>query len=111
MNSQVPNFNSKNNQPQYNSQDCATQYHERQESSTALNDVNYVVQAPSFQFQPTVTNTHVQPVHPTTFFYRPPDDFYHYYAICKEISNDSVGDLLNKLLKENNIQPNGAARN
>ncbi|GBB94509.1 hypothetical protein RclHR1_02370009 [Rhizophagus clarus] len=109
MASQVQTSNSES---KYNSQDYAVQSFERQETSTALNDVTYAVQSlnlvPSFQFQQTVTNAHVQldslqiqPVHPTTFFYRPPND-YHYYVICKEISNDSVGNLLNKLLKESN---------
>ncbi|GES78461.1 hypothetical protein GLOIN_2v1780507 [Rhizophagus clarus] len=44
--------------------------------------------------------------HPTTFFYRPPNDFYHYHVTCKEISNDTVEHLLNKLLKESNVQSN-----
>ncbi|GBB94505.1 hypothetical protein RclHR1_02370005 [Rhizophagus clarus] len=123
MNSQVQISNSEinqPNQPQFNPQGCVVQTHERQESSTVLNDATYVVQTsnlvPSSQLQPTVTNVYVQPdssanlqnqpVHPTTFFYRPPSDFYHYYVICKEISKDSVGDLLNKLLRESNVQPN-----
>ncbi|CAB4379205.1 unnamed protein product [Rhizophagus irregularis] len=28
-------------------------------------------------------------IHPTTFFFRPPNDFYHYHVICEEISNDT----------------------
>ncbi|PKY48053.1 hypothetical protein RhiirA4_463504 [Rhizophagus irregularis] len=44
--------------------------------------------------------------HPTTFYYRPPNDCYHYRVICKEISNDTVEYLLNKLSKESNVQPN-----
>ncbi|GBC07913.1 hypothetical protein RclHR1_07790005 [Rhizophagus clarus] len=123
MNSQVQISNSEinqPNQPQFNSQNCVVQSHERQENSTVPTDASYVVQTsnlvPSVQLQPTVTNVYVQPdssanlqiqpVHPTTFFYRPPSDFYHYYVICREISKDSVGDLLNKLLRESNVQPN-----
>jgi hypothetical protein len=44
--------------------------------------------------------------HPTVFFYRPPNDFCHYYVSCKEISYDTVTCLLNKSLKENNVQYN-----
>ncbi|GBB86201.1 hypothetical protein RclHR1_12640001 [Rhizophagus clarus] len=44
-------------------------------------------------------------VHPSVFFYRPPNDFCHYYVSCKEICYDTVTHLLNKL-KENNIQVN-----
>jgi hypothetical protein len=44
--------------------------------------------------------------HPTVFFYRPPNDFCHYYITCKEISYDTVTCLLNKSLKENNVQYN-----
>jgi hypothetical protein len=51
--------------------------------------------------QPSLISTH-----PTTFFYRPPNDYYHYHVICKEIPNDSVEYLLNKLLKESNVQSN-----
>jgi hypothetical protein len=46
------------------------------------------------------------PFHPTTFFYRPPNDFCHYYVNCKEICLDTVTYLLNKQLKENNVQSN-----
>ncbi|GBC09889.1 hypothetical protein RclHR1_00920007 [Rhizophagus clarus] len=42
--------------------------------------------------------------HPTTFFYRPPNDFCHYYVNCREISYNIVECLLNKSLKENNAQ-------
>ncbi|CAB4494094.1 hypothetical protein RhiirA5_427307 [Rhizophagus irregularis] len=42
--------------------------------------------------------------HPTTFFYRPLNEFCHYYVNCKEICYDTVNYLLNKLLKENNVQ-------
>ncbi|GBC09891.1 hypothetical protein RclHR1_00920009 [Rhizophagus clarus] len=44
------------------------------------------------------------PFHPTIFFYRPPNDFCHYYVNCKEICHDTVTYLLNKSLKENNVQ-------
>ncbi|CAB4443180.1 unnamed protein product [Rhizophagus irregularis] len=44
--------------------------------------------------------------HPTTFFYSPPNEFCHYYVKCKEICYNTVTYLLNKLLKENNVQSN-----
>ncbi|CAB4443173.1 unnamed protein product [Rhizophagus irregularis] len=44
--------------------------------------------------------------HPTTFFYRPPNDFCRYYVNCKEICLDTVEYLINKHLKENNVQSN-----
>ncbi|PKY60659.1 hypothetical protein RhiirA4_484613 [Rhizophagus irregularis] len=44
--------------------------------------------------------------HPNDFFYRPPNDFCHYYVNCKEICYDTVTHLLNKFLKERNIQFN-----
>ncbi|GBC09888.1 hypothetical protein RclHR1_00920006 [Rhizophagus clarus] len=47
---------------------------------------------------------HLTSFHPTNFFYRPPNDFCHYYISCKEISYDIVECLLNKSLKENNVQ-------
>ncbi|GBC09892.1 hypothetical protein RclHR1_00920010 [Rhizophagus clarus] len=46
------------------------------------------------------------PVHPNTFFYRPPNDFWHYYVNCKEICYDTVTFLLNKSLQESNTQSN-----
>jgi hypothetical protein len=49
-----------------------------------------------------------RPIHPANFFYRPPNDFYHYHVKCKEISPDTIKDLLNKLLNNggHNIQLN-----
>jgi hypothetical protein len=116
MNSQVQIPNSENNnQP---SQDNTVSAHERQESSTVSSNVTYVAQTAqspnivsSLQFQPTDGNAHVQTntyanpqIHPTVFFCRPPSDFYHYFVICKEITNDIVAYLLNKSLKERTIQ-------
>ena len=46
------------------------------------------------------------PVHPITFYYRPPNDFCHYYVDCKEISYDAVIYLLNKSLKVSDVQSN-----
>src|SRR5436190_9562986 len=46
------------------------------------------------------------PVHPSDFFYQPSNDLHHYYISCKEISYDTVGYLLNKSLKEHNVQSN-----
>src|SRR5436190_22449430 len=44
---------------------------------------------PPQQFQTLVNSaqtSNVLPVHPTSFFYRPLNDFRHYYINCKEIS-------------------------
>src|SRR4051794_40169199 len=56
----------------------------------------------TFQTPDTSTPT----LHPTVFFYRPSNDFYHYYVNCEEISYSAVTYLLNKSLKEHNIQSN-----
>ncbi|CAB4443178.1 unnamed protein product [Rhizophagus irregularis] len=48
----------------------------------------------------------IPPVHPKVFFYRPPNDFLHYYVDCKEICYDTVAYLLNKSLQERNTQSN-----
>ncbi|GBB86203.1 hypothetical protein RclHR1_12640003 [Rhizophagus clarus] len=119
MNSQEIS-DSENNQNPFisaacNLQDTPDSSHERQESSTAPSET-YTTQTPSFQPQPTVTNIYlqhdssvnhqIQPIHPTVFFFRPPNDYYHYYVICKETSNDIVAYLLNKSLKGCNIQSN-----
>ncbi|CAB4443182.1 unnamed protein product [Rhizophagus irregularis] len=69
----------------YNLQDTPVSSHEKQESSTTPSE---------------------NPVHPTVFFFRPPNDYYHYHVICKEISNDIIAYLLNKSLKERSVQPN-----
>ncbi|CAB4494086.1 unnamed protein product [Rhizophagus irregularis] len=120
MNSQGQFSNSENNQnplisASINLQNTPVSSHERQESSTAPSET-YMTQSLDIQSQPIVTNAYVQsdssvylqiqPVHPTTFFFRPPNDFYHYYVKCEEISNDTVAYLLNKSLKERNVQSN-----
>ena len=56
-------------------------------------------QSPSLQQNP------IQFIHPTKFFYRPLNDFCHYYVNCEIISHDNLEHLLNKL-KEQNIQSN-----
>src|ERR1051325_7305604 len=48
----------------------------------------------------------IPPVHPTAFYYRPPNDFCHYYVDCKEISYDAVIYLLNKSSRTNDVLPN-----
>ncbi|RIA91351.1 hypothetical protein C1645_875497 [Glomus cerebriforme] len=118
-----------NNQPSsistpYNPQDnvvLPVSSHDRLESSTSSTAPNnaYYVQShnlvPNFQLQQKVNNTHIQTsssniqiqtVHPIAFFFRPPNDYYHYYVKCKEITNDTIAYLLNRSLKENNIQSN-----
>ncbi|GBC04438.1 hypothetical protein RclHR1_05690006 [Rhizophagus clarus] len=44
--------------------------------------------------------------HPALFFFRPPNDFYHYLIKCGETSYDTIERLLKKLFndKENNMQ-------
>ena len=41
--------------------------------------------------------------HTNVFFFRPPNDSYHYHVICKEISYDVIERLLNKPLNGNNV--------
>ena len=80
--------------------------HDTSASNTQI--VQY--QPPQQIFQPSITNTQtsygnsILPVHPTAFFYRPSNDFRHYYISCKEIevSYDTIGCLLNKTLKGHN---------
>ncbi|PKB97116.1 hypothetical protein RhiirA5_367545 [Rhizophagus irregularis] len=120
MSSQGQFSDSENNQnplisTAFNPQDTPVSFHERQESSITPSET-YITQPPDSQPQPTVTNAYVQPdsstnlrtqpVHPTDFFFRPPNDYYHYHVVCKEISNDIVAYLLNKSLKEYNVQFN-----
>ncbi|RGB33394.1 hypothetical protein C1646_669376 [Rhizophagus diaphanus] len=120
MNSQGQFTDSENNQNPlistgFNPQDTPVSFHERQESSITPSET-YITQPPDSRLQPTVTNAYVQPdssailrtqpVHPTDFFFRPPNDYYHYHVVCKEISNDIVAYLLNKSLKEHKVQSN-----
>ncbi|GBB95643.1 hypothetical protein RclHR1_25860002 [Rhizophagus clarus] len=120
MNSQVRFSGLENNQyhfiSTYDLQDTPVSSYGRQENSNAQNET-YVMQSSNFQPQPAViTNAHIQSdssanlqsqsVHPPVFFFRPPNDFYHYHVICKEISNDIVACLLNKSIKEGNVQSN-----
>jgi hypothetical protein len=39
-------------------------------------------------------------VHPAVFFYRPPNDSYHYHINCNEISYDTIESLLKKLFND-----------
>ena len=73
-------------------------------SSHATNgDVCHVTYSAQYQLpqQAPVTNTPVQVNHPNIFFFRPPNDLYHYHVICKEISYDIVEHLLNNPLNGN----------
>ena len=116
--------------PSYDSQDdilsslSSGQIAENSSQNENARYVNYGVQ--SYQqvhiplpVQPTITQfipptqftaTQLQqisipPPHPTAFFYRPLNDFCHYYVNCKNISYDNVAHLLN-ISKEQNIQSN-----
>ncbi|GBC04434.1 hypothetical protein RclHR1_05690002 [Rhizophagus clarus] len=81
-----------------------TIYSDSRDDSTLT--VSVPEQAPTNAIQPQQQITPAQIIaHPNVFFYRPPNDFCHYYVSCKEICYDTVTHLLNKL-KENNIQVN-----
>jgi hypothetical protein len=117
INSQVQFSDSETHQPSrisisYNPQGDATLSHK---SLTASNEDAYNVIAAQSQIQlpqqavqaPVISpSTNLQiPVHPTFFFFRPPNDFYHYHVNCKEIT-DNIEHLLKKLFndKENITQ-------
>ena len=57
------------------------------------NDVTYYVQS----CIPSQQEVIIQPVHPTIFFYQPPNDFCHYHVRCEEIPYNTIEYLLNKL--------------
>ena len=88
--------------PQQESQSdvYSPQHQSLQQIQTLANNINSTPDQTSSE-HPTL------PVHPTTFYYRPPNDFCHYYVDCKEISYDAVIYLLNKLLKVSNAQSDG----
>src|SRR5688572_14962269 len=85
----------------YNPQDAVLPH----ESYSANEDTYHVTYAAQAQqaIQTPVIDT---PVHPTVFFFRPPNDFYHYHVICKEITYDAIEHLLNKSLNGNNVSFN-----
>ncbi|CAB4374308.1 unnamed protein product [Rhizophagus irregularis] len=72
--------------------------------TTAVRDIH--PQYDNMQTSPQQTLQTATSFHPTIFFYRPPNEFCHYYVNCKEICYDTVAYLLNKSLKENNVQSN-----
>ncbi|CAB5189098.1 unnamed protein product [Rhizophagus irregularis] len=41
------------------------------------------------------------PIHPTKFFYQPPNDPLNYHIKCEKVSNQSLNKSINKQLKEN----------
>ncbi|CAB4427237.1 unnamed protein product [Rhizophagus irregularis] len=41
------------------------------------------------------------PIHPTKFFYQPPNDPFNYHIKCEKVSNQSLNKSINKQLKEN----------
>jgi hypothetical protein len=79
--------------------------------TTAVQDIN-IHPHPQYDNTQTLNQQTLQttlvttPFHPTIFFYQPPNDLCHYYVNCKEISYDTVTYILNKSLKENNVQHN-----
>src|SRR5689334_8034898 len=99
FNSQVQSPDWENQQPApistpYNLQSVASSH----ESSAVNGDASHVTYTTQSQLpqQTPVINTPVQIIHPTVFFFRPPNDVCHYHVICKEISYDDIGRLLNK---------------
>ncbi|PKY57842.1 hypothetical protein RhiirA4_511024 [Rhizophagus irregularis] len=40
-------------------------------------------------------------IHPSVFFYRPPNDFYHYLIKCNELTYDAIMRLLKMLFNDN----------
>ena len=88
--------------PQFSTQ--SQQYDAHPQQSTAQSQqlippTQFATQSLPFQQNP------IPFVHPTAFFFRPFNDFCHYYVNCESISYDNVAHLLNKL-KEQNIQSN-----
>jgi hypothetical protein len=49
-----------------------------------------------------VDSSKIQTVHPTAFFYQPPNELCNYHINCKEISLDIVIQLLNKFNNNDN---------
>ncbi|RIA91358.1 hypothetical protein C1645_875504 [Glomus cerebriforme] len=101
-------MNYSNEQVYINGPDCA--------DFSCSNDFHVTSQVDSLQTQSTQSALNYQPpqqtfqtilaptnlVHPNVFFYRPPNDSFHYYINCKEISYDTVIYLLNNLEERNN---------
>src|SRR5438067_8555676 len=92
--SQVQSSSSENQQPSssYNPQNTVS-------SHESLNECHVTSAAAQSQLAPVIDTNN----HPNVFFFRPPNDFYHYYVICKEISYDAVENILNKPLNGNNV--------
>ena len=102
FNSQVQISDSENHQPSpvstpYGPQNAVLSHESSTTNGVALH-ANYTAQS---QVQIPVTGTSVQVNHPNVFFFRPPNDLYHYHVICKEISYDIVEHLLNNPLNGN----------
>src|ERR1041384_7635062 len=76
------------------------------ESSTANGEALHVTYVAQSQVQIPVIDTPVEINHPTDFFFRPPNDYYHYRVTYKEISYDAIECLLNKPLNGNNVSFN-----
>src|SRR5581483_8976471 len=96
---QIPN--SENFMPSF-----VTTYTDSQDNIHSNMQMLYQPSQPTFQTSATAqtdSENSILPDHPTDFFYRPPQEFCHYYVKCKNISYDNVTHLLNKL-KEQNVQ-------
>ena len=108
FNSHIQSPDPENHQPSpisapYNSQGTVSSH----ESSTANEDDHHVTNAA--QSQEAVQTPVIEPAqinHPNIFFFRPPNDFYHYHVICKEISYDVVEQLLNNPSNGSNANEN-----
>ena len=82
-----------------------TTYEDSQDNIHSNMQMQYQSSQPTFQTSTSAQTNSILPGHPTDFFYRPPNEFCHYYVKCKNISYDNVAYLLNKL-KEQNVQSN-----
>ncbi|CAB4393598.1 unnamed protein product [Rhizophagus irregularis] len=71
--------------------------------------VTVVAQYCSSQRLPTdssTSSTCLQHIHPSVFFYRPPNDFYHYLIKCNELTYDAIMSLLKMVFNDNDKENN-----
>ena len=83
----------------YNSQDNGVL------SPQAVADTYHVTNVVrSSQTQINSSENQIKPVHPTVFFYRSPNESYHYYVQCKEIPYDTIPCLLGRNIQFNDSE-------
>src|SRR5215213_3291087 len=49
------------------------------------------------------SRSQIQLIHPNVFYYRPPNDWYHYDIYCKPISSNTIIYLLNNSLNKDQL--------